>query len=389
MKLNTIADRYIIKEMILPFLISMGFFTFLFLMTEILEITQIVVNYKTSMVSVLLILLYTIPYFHVYVIPMSVMMSVLVTFLRLSADNEIVALNAGGISLYRLVPPVLIFCLAGGLITISMTIYGLPWGKQSLKTLISEVAVANVDIGLKERNFNDSFEGVMLYVSKIDLKSKTLMDIFIEDQRNQDTGSTVVVAPRGKLFSDPEQQIFQLRLFDGSINRVNLENRSADTITFDTYDIQLDLKNAISDHDDKTLDEKEMYFNELTDFLNNYPKRDEDYYEALVEYHRKFSLPVTCLTLGILALPLGLQSKTARRSLGLVLGLIAFLGYYLMLSAGKSYSETGVIPAYVGMWTPNVVVMATGIFLLIRASRQHSFQWRFLPGIVRRYLIRY
>ncbi len=389
MKINTIADRYIIKEMIPPFLISLGFFTFLFMMTEILEITQIVVNYKTSMVSVFLILLYTIPYFHVYVVPMSVMMSVLVTFLRLSADNEIVALNAGGISLYRLVLPVLIFCLAGGLITMILTIYGLPWGKRSLKTLISEVAVSNVDVGLKERSFNDSFEGVMLYVSKIDLKSKTLMDIFIEDQRNKDTGSTVVVAPRGKLFSDPEEKIFQLRLFNGSINRVSLENRNADTITFDTYDIQLDLKDAISDHGNKRLDEKEMYFREIIEFLNNYQKRDKDYYEVLIEYHRKFSLPVTCLTLGILALPLGLQSKTARRSLGLVLGLIAFLIYYLLLSAGKSYSEAGIIPVYIGMWAPNAVMTGAGIFLLVRASRQHTFQWRFIPEILRRCLIRY
>ena len=389
MKFNTIADRYIIREMIPPFLISLCFFTFIFMMTQILEITQLVVNYQAGLLSVLFILLYSIPYFHIYIIPLSVMMSVLVTFLRLSSDNEIVALNAGGISIYRLIPPVFVFCLAALLITMSMTIFGLPWGKRSLESLISEIAVSSADIGLKERSFNDSFEGVMLYVSKIDLKSKTLMDIFIEDRRNRETGSTVVVAPRGKLFSDPGKRIFQLRLFDGSISRVSLENRSADTITFDTYDLHLDLKEAIASYGKKRLDEKEMYFGELTEFLNTYPKRDDDYYEALVEYHRKFSLPVTCLALGILALPLGLQSKTARRSLGLVLGLISFLFYYLLLSAGKVYSEAGIIPVYIGMWAPNAVLGGAGVFLMKRASHQHSFQWRFIPEIFRRRLIRY
>ena len=98
----------------LPFVINLVFFTFVFLMTKILEITNLIVNYKISMFSVLFILLYSVPRFLSFVIPMSVMMAVLLTFIRLSNDKELVSLKAGGVSIYGLMPPVLVFCVKIG-----------------------------------------------------------------------------------------------------------------------------------------------------------------------------------------------------------------------------------------------------------------------------------
>lgn len=136
MKINTIINRYLLKEMLLPFSINLLFFTFIFLMRTILDITNLIVNYKMSVSLVFLMLIYSMPFFFQYVIPMSVMMAVLLTFLRLSSDNEIIALKAGGVSIYRFLPPVFLFCLMGGLLTGFMTIYGLPFSKVSLKGLV-------------------------------------------------------------------------------------------------------------------------------------------------------------------------------------------------------------------------------------------------------------
>ena len=117
MKINTIVCRYILKEMIPPFLISLAFLTFVFLMIGILDITNLIVNYSANIGSILLLLIYSMPFFLEFIIPMSIMMAVLLSFLRLSADNEIVALTAGGRSVYGLLPPVLVFCLAGCILT--------------------------------------------------------------------------------------------------------------------------------------------------------------------------------------------------------------------------------------------------------------------------------
>jgi len=78
--------------------------------------------------------------------------------------------------------------------------------------------------------------------------------------------------------------------------------------------------------------------------------------------------------MGLIAMPLGIQSRTARRSFGLVLGLVLVLFYYLMLSAGTVFGKTGQIPPAVGMWLPNLIMGATGIYLLVRAARERPIR---------------
>ena len=131
MKVNSIVGRYVFREMIPPFLINLILFTFIFLMAKILDITDLVVNHGACVSSVLIMLIYFMPSFLVFVVPMSIMIGVLLAFLRLSNDNEAVALKAGGFSIYRLLPPVFVFCLIGCLVTGFMCIYGSPWGRLS------------------------------------------------------------------------------------------------------------------------------------------------------------------------------------------------------------------------------------------------------------------
>jgi lipopolysaccharide export system permease protein len=387
MLFNSIINRYVIREMIPPFIINLFFFMFIFLMSQILDIMHLVVNYNVGLTAIFFTIVYTIPYFLVFIIPLSVMVSVLLTFLRMSADNEILALKAGGVSIYRLIVPVLCFCLVGASLTAAMTVFGLPWGRKSLKQMVADVAASSIDIGLKERTFNDGFDGVMLYVADIDIKTKTLIDVFIEDQRTEDMLSTVV-APRGKLFSDPEKKLFQLRLFNGVINQVSLKNRAANTLRFDTYDINLDLKEGIAELTAKPTDEKAMWFSELRDHIKMSSENSDTYYKAVLELHKKFSMPVACLVLGFLAFPLGLQSKSTKRSFGLGLGILFFLLFYLLLSAGKVYGEVGILPPAIGMWAPNFIMAGLGIYIFHRATKENSFKYSFLPRQLRKLLIK-
>ena len=367
MKINSIINRYLLKEMMLPFVINTVFFTFIFLMTKILQITNLIVNYKISMISLLLILIYSIPRFLSFVIPMSVMMAILLTFLRLSNDKELVALKAGGISIYGLIPSVLLFCVMGVALSCIMTVYGMPWGVVSTKTLTYQVAASHVDAGLKERTFNDSFKDVMLYINKIDLKRNILKDVFIEDKRSQNVVSTVM-APKGTLVSEPDKLEIHLKLYNGAINQVNLEDRSAHSINFNTYDVDLDLKKSLVASNGGPKSEDEMSLGELKTYLKSFPKKNEQYFSALIELHKKFSIPFACLALGILAVPLGVQSESTKRSMGLGMGMVFFLIYYLMLSAGSVFGEAGLYPPVIGMWVPNIVMGGIGLFLLVRVN---------------------
>ena len=370
---SSIVGRYVFKEMIPPFLINLILFTFIFLMAEILDITDLVVNHRVSLSSVLLMLICSIPSFMVFVVPMSVMMGVLLGFLRLSNDNEIIALKSAGFGIYRLLSPVFVFCLIGFLVTGFMSIYGSPWGRLSFKELLFETAKSNIDIGLKERTFNDSFKDVMLYVGKIDKQDKTLGDIFIEDRQTPGMVSTVV-APRGKLSCDSESLVFRLTLFNGLINKVDQENKTAHSVSFDIYDFQLGAAQVLSAREHGPKGRKEMSLGELRRSLGKATEKDAKYYLMLMEYHKKFSIPFACFVFGLIAVPLGIQSKSAKRSYGMVLGLFFFLIYYLFLSAGLVFSEAGVCPPIVGMWGPNLVIGAVGLYLLVMSAKERPLK---------------
>ena len=373
--------------MLAPFSLNIFVFSFIFLMTRLIEITNWIVNYNLSLWAVLALMFYSMPGFLMFIIPMSVMLAVLLTFLRMSGDNEIVALKSCGLSVYGLLPPVIFFCSIAFLLTISITLHALPKSRTALAEMALKVASSNIDIGLKERTFNNAFKGIMLYVNKIDLKNKKLIDIFIEDKRRSDMVSTVI-APQGRLLSEPDKFIYHLILSNGLIHQTSLTERSANSIRFDTYKLSLALEKEIADIGKRQKHRKEMNVTELRKLLKSSKVKDRNYYRAQIVLHRRFSIPFACLALGLLAFSLGLQARTTNRSFWLILCLIFFLLYYVMLTAGYGLAKKGVYPAAIVLWIPNLVMLGIGIFFLFRAAKERSVKIELLAELFQQFISR-
>jgi len=388
MKLNSIINRYILKEMFSPFSINIFVFAFLFLMTEMVKIADWIVNYNLSLWAVLTIIFFTMPSFFVFIIPMSVMLSILLTFLRLSSDNEIVAIKSCGMSIYGLLPPVLLFAVLGVILTAFMTLYGVPKSKASLEEMSLKLAASNMDIGLKERTFNDAFKGVMLYVNKIDVRNRKLVDVFIEDKRKPDIVSTVV-APEGRLIGEPQKYIYHLILSNGTIHQTNPKERSANSIQFNTYTLSLDFRKQMAKAASRKKDRLEMTVAELQQYIKSRKHKDEDYNRAKIALHKRFSIPLACLTLGLLAFPLGIQSKSTRRSFGLIMCLFFFLIYYVLLTAGYSFGKSGAYPPAIGTWVPNVVMAVIGLYFLLQTAKEKSLKLDLVANFLQQFFNRF
>jgi lipopolysaccharide export system permease protein len=328
-----------------------------------------VMNYNVPLSSVLVLLGLKLPRFLEFTIPMSVTISVLLTFMRMSGENEILALKAAGTSLYKLLPPVLVFCVLGTILTLWATIFALPWSKASFKQKSIEFAQSSIDMALQERQFNAQVDDLMIYVAHVDIKTHGLEDIVIEDRRTKGMVS-ISTAPAGKIISTKNKQVYTIRLYDGAINQVELDKGSVNNIKFGNYDIIIDLAalNKNISHTAKRIDEQSL--GELIQFIRSGAKNKTQLNEALMQLHEKFSVPFACLALGLLSFPLGVQSSSTKKSSGLSLGLFFFLLYYLLLAAGWSVGESGAYPPFIGMWMPNVVLGSAGIYLLIRNAKE-------------------
>ncbi len=111
------AYLYILKEILPVFFIGLMTFTVLLLMDKILKLIEMIVNRGVDLSRVLMLLLFISPSFLIFTIPMAVLLSVLLSFGRLSGDSEVTAFKASGISLYQLFLPVFVFSLCACLLT--------------------------------------------------------------------------------------------------------------------------------------------------------------------------------------------------------------------------------------------------------------------------------
>lgn len=386
MKVNSIINRYVFKELIPPFLINLFFLSLIFLLAQILEITNLVVNYKVSLTSVLMLILYSMPDFLKYTIPMSVMLAVLLTFLRMASDKEIIAIKAGGCSIYHLLIPTSFFCLIGFAVTFVISVYGLSWSVEAYKNTVSDIAAQGVDAAIKERVFNDSIKDIIFYVNKVDVKEKMLYDVFIEDTRNGKNKNTVI-APKGKRYiSKDGKNEFVMRLYNGTIYNVNTEQKTANTIKFDTYDVVIPIESTQMKPKTQGKGREEMTVNDLRTFIADKTNSSESRNAAIMELHEKFSIPVACFTLGLLSMGLGLKSAFSKTTSGLGLGLVCFLVYYALMGFGWSSGKSGVIPPVIGMWLPNIIMGVVGLYVFIRVADEKPLGFEFVGEYTRTFI---
>lgn len=372
--MKRIIPLYIIKEILPPFFVSLLVFNFIMILAKILELSELVIVKGVKLDTILRFLLYSLPFSLMVTIPLSTLLAVLLAFLRLDGDNEITVIKSAGIGLYRLLPPVILFCLWTYLVTSYLVLYLVPYSNRAYRNELLDLVKVSADISIKERIFNNDFGQMVLYVSFIDLNQGWMRDIFIRDSRDAEMDN-VVVASRGRIATDKKKRILVFELFDGVIDRVE------ETISFKRYDLKLDLESSLSSQRLRPPDQFELDQEDLWTVINGFDKDDIRYYTYRLEAHKRFSLPFASLVLGLIAVPLGLQGKNRGRNWGIIMGLGVFLIYYLLFTAGLSFGETGFYPPMLAMWMPNLIVGGAAIFFLRRANREAPIR---LFGLVER-----
>jgi lipopolysaccharide export system permease protein len=368
-----ILSRYIFKEILTPFGITLLVFTSIFLLGNLMQLIDMIVQKGVGLWDIARMLGYTLPFLLVYIIPMAFFISVLLGFLRLSSDNEVTALKASGIGFFQLLPPVLTLSLAGYLITSFMAMVAQPWSEYALKNLIFKVVIVQAKVNLKERIFNNDFKDLVFYIQKVNNDGE-MEDVFIFDQRQKDVPQTIV-AKKGWLIPDPQERSLNLRLGNGTIYHVSLDSRSAQHIDFKTYNLVLPLGQMLIAGGKREKSETELYPLELKEKIRKTSPGEKKYYIYQMEYYKKFSLPFSCLVFGMIAFPLGLQSRLAGRAWAVILGGIVFLIYYLILSLAFSLGEKGILKPLIGLWLPNVLVGGMGGYLFWVTWKEKEIRW--------------
>jgi len=346
-------------------------FTFVLLVARLLKLIELVVSRGLPLASILRLFAYIMPAFLEVTVPMAMLLAILIAFGRLSADSEMVALRSSGLSLYQLMPPVAIFVALTTVATAGIAQYARPWGNRSLKAALYDMARTRASAGLRPAVFNDDFPGLVIYAEGIDPTMDRLSHVLIADERDPSQHNTIF-ARAGYMISDRRAQTVTLRLLDGSIHTTDPRGGAEYQTDFQSYDVNLDLRQAFAGLKQRERDPKELTLGQLARAIAAKQEDGRPYGPELVEYHRKFSIPFACIVLGLVGVPLGIQPARAVRARGFVVSLVVIFAYYIFLSAGQALAERGAISAVLGLWLPNIVLAALGTYLFAQAARERS-----------------
>jgi lipopolysaccharide export system permease protein len=334
-----------------------------------LELTEMVVVKGVTPYTIIKLLGYSIPFLLSLTIPMSTLLATLLAFLRLSGDNEITVLKSAGVSLYQLLPPVFLFSLWTYLLTSYLSVTVVPAANGAFRNELLALAKARAEVSIKERIFNEDFKNMVLYINHIPIGSNIMYSVFIQDDRDEEMVN-VVLATRGRIATDKKQRHLIMQLFDGVVDRVNRDLKTSETIDYDRYDLKLDLESELAKENLMKPDQYEMSTDALWKAIDEFKQEDIHHHLYSLEVHKRFALPFACIVLGLIAVPLGIMFRLTGRNWGIVLGLIVFLVYYILHSAGWSFGESGAYPPALGMWMPNIIIGLAAIWLLRQANRQ-------------------
>ena len=370
--MNKIIYKYIFKEIAFPFLIILFILTFVLLMGKILQIMDLVINKGVSLLSIIKIIAFLMPSFMLFTIPIALLISILIAMGRLSADNEITALKTSGISLTQIYYPVAIASLITFLFTIFISYFLVPHSNFATKRLLFNIVQQNASIGIKEKVFNADFKDFLIYAEKVPVNKNYLEGVIVSDNRMINEQNTIL-AKKAYLVSDPESMTVKLKLENGSIHTVSSDLKNYRKIDFESYDINLNLSSALASFDESSKSSTEMTMSELLENMKKPGLEEAAVRELAIEVHKKFSIPLSCIFFGIIALPLGIRSHRSVKSRGFAVGLLVVSVYYLLRIGGEALVETGYLPPEIGVWTPNAIFALLGIFLFYAASREIPF----------------
>jgi len=347
-----IIHRTILKELFINLAVIIFSLSIILFMEKFVKITRVLMGKGADINDIFKIFVYLQPSILLVSIPMSILIAIFITYGRMSTDNEIVVLKGCGMSFFEVSRAALMLSAVFFLLLLFVSLYLLPRGMSSFKRILYESIVRKASMTFEEEAFSDVFQGNVIYVREV-LSSNQFRGVFVyraaDKTVKEPKAPMVIVAEGGMMSSNPEEGLINLTMNNGFIHTYN-DNTSSE-IAFSKYELVL-----TAGIDQEKIKPEEIKTVRLW-------KGSKNITTWAIELHRRLALPFACIIFGLFGPALSNRMGKIGRLGGLSLSLAILILYYLLLIIGESLAKTGKIPAFLGGWTPNILLGAlAGIF---------------------------
>lgn len=361
--------RYVAKEQGIYLALCVLGVTFVLLTGRLLQLTRYLFTTSVTTLDLGALIALAMPKLLFYALPMAALVGVLLAFLRLNTDNELIALRASGISIAQCFPAVIGMLSLLTLLSYFNAIWLMPYSNLDFEERLKSLGRANLNVLMKEGTFIDFVPNLVFFFNSVNPSKLALDGVFVHDSRQGDV-RLAIVAEKAQLIYRRDLGSLTFRISNGIITRTAETLKDAQTVSFREYDLTLSLDELFGSSGKSSLGRSQMSLSQLFAVMGERTGRRNNLYA--LEFHQRLALPLSCILLGLMGMPLGALFRNAGKMFGITTGLSAFLVYYILLSAGKSLGENAVVPPAVAIWFPNAVALCVTLYLWRMIHRETS-----------------
>jgi LPS export ABC transporter permease LptF/LPS export ABC transporter permease LptG len=363
-----ILDRYFIRELLVPFFMGLLIFTFLLLLEPLAKEGERLIAKGVSWGIVGRVIATLLPQALAVTIPISLLIALLVALGRLSADRETVAMQACGISVYRLLRPVLLVATLAAVASGYVMLVALPDANQAFREIVYGVVSARVGSEVKPRVFYEDFPNRVLYVRDLEPGGTGWRDVFLADTTRPDE-PVVYTTARGRMLIDRSKRSVEIKLEDGSVHTTSVRDPARYEVQrFESLTVRLDPE-SVFPRSEILKGDNEMTIPELRGRMEKLQAQGLSLHGPIMAMHRKFSIPFACFVFALIALGLGMSTGRGSKLASFVPGIAVVFVYYIFDFGGRQMARGQLLPPALATWAPNVVLGMCGIVLLLWRAR--------------------
>ncbi len=361
-----ILQRYVLRELVFPFAISLILFTFIFIVGNLVKLADLLVNKGVSIFDILYILMLLTPKLFGFILPTSLLTAVLLTFGALAQHNEIIAIKACGVNVWKIMAPIVALGFLVSLIALitndqiqSKASFAY---RRAVKNILIKKPMAYLEAGRLIKEFRE----YIILVQKIEGNRLEGVTIY-QPQTNKPTRT--IIAERGEIISSPNDKTLVLKLYNGSSDEPNPDDPNV-FYKLDFKSFELPPINLGTDEAPMNKKIKDMTLDEIMVKIRQNSKKTKEDGEALnalrSEFHKKISFSFASFVFTLIGLPLAIITRRGETviSFCLAMGVVTF--YYILFVWTSTLGTYGVMPPGILLWLPNIFLIGIGVHLIKR-----------------------
>lgn len=359
-----ILRNYILSECILPFFLALGVLTCVFLLGNLVQMANLIINKGVGLTVIGKVFLLSVPVLLAYTLPLACLIGITLAFSRLSSDNEIIAIRASGIHLIKLLAPLLAVGFILSLFLFILTDRVIPYAYHQQKILIKTLGAQNPTALLEPGVFITSFEKQILFIHRIEDNKLTNVTIYQPQTNGKPTRT--ITAKNGEFSPVPGKDQIILKLVDGTSDEPDLENpNNFYKLNFKRFFMTLDL----SQENKKSVSKKPkgMSLKEIVEERDRLKELSVKTSSLETEYWRKITWAFSPLVFIALGFPVAIiTNKRDKRAKNVFIVIGLAMAYYLISLGAEALSLQNIAPAGFILWLPNLAGFLAACILNFR-----------------------